>query len=443
MSDQIKLSVKDFRAIKEADIKLNGITVVSGINGSGKSTLSKLLYNGLNSILNYKEIVFQGFNDTFRPIVRFADIVEDELNFVPFAFVYNLDTLSEDNLSKQRKDIKNYFLSIWKKLHEDSVEQARRNRIQNILKDTLINYGSGINTNSKGEFNSDELIDGLMDVLDERFDTLIDTLKNRYSSVIYNSLSVNNTYAINQLYNFSIYEYEIPLISKNSIYTPLIYTVENVAYIESPVFIGASFYENKYWYNLNQFLQRRTTKDDRINNSMNSIISSEIIKGETDIEDMYGAILTKFKYKRNDGNTYDLLEVATGVKSFSILQLLLKNGFLTKNTLLIIDEPEVHLHPQWIVEYARMIVLLNKEIGVKFFIASHSPDMISAIKYISEKEQTTHNLEYYLAEQTKDNPYLFNYKSLGTNIDPIFESFNIALDRINQYGISTESNDLF
>ena len=129
----------------------------------------------------------------------------------------------------------------------------------------------------------------------------------------------------------------------------------------------------------------------------------------------------------------NLLNSATGVKSFAILQLLYKNGFLGKNTLLIIDEPEVHLHPQWIVEYARIIVLLNKEIGVKFFIGSHNPDMIGAIKYIAEKEKVDDNLNFYIAED-KEKKLKYTYRSLGTDIEDIFKSFNIAIDRINLYG---------
>lgn len=36
MEKLAELQVSNFRAIKNADIELNGITVVSGINGSGK-----------------------------------------------------------------------------------------------------------------------------------------------------------------------------------------------------------------------------------------------------------------------------------------------------------------------------------------------------------------------------------------------------------------------
>jgi predicted ATP-dependent endonuclease of OLD family len=109
---------------------------------------------------------------------------------------------------------------------------------------------------------------------------------------------------------------------------------------------------------------------------------------------------------------------------------------LNDKTLLIIDEPESHLHPQWIIEYARLIVLLHKHIGMKFFIASHNPDLVSALKFISEKEQVIDNTNFYIAEKT--SKYSYTYKNLGKEIDPIFESFNIAFERMHLYGGSEE-----
>ena len=85
------------------------------------------------------------------------------------------------------------------------------------------------------------------------------------------------------------------------------------------------------------------------------------------------------------------------------------------------------------IEYARVIVLLNKEIGIKFFIASHNPDMVSAIRYISEKEGVLENLNFYIARKIEDK-YLYDYKHLEQEIEPIFESFNKAIDGINKYG---------
>jgi len=163
----------------------------------------------------------------------------------------------------------------------------------------------------------------------------------------------------------------------------------------------------------------------------NDTFSSQIIHGSAKFERI-DLFRNKFIFKRDDGKEFNLLEVATGVKSFSILQMLLNNDSLNENTLLILDEPEAHLHPQWIVEYGRFLVYLNKVIGVKLLVASHNPDMVSALKYITEKEGNPEKLNFYLAEQ-KSGTYQYDYKHLGTDIDAIFESYNKSYEKLDNY----------
>ena len=195
---------------------------------------------------------------------------------------------------------------------------------------------------------------------------------------------------------------------------------------------------NEYWQGLDKLLRKIETGT-QYSKEMSSLISNNI-RGEA--ENNNDLLDNDFSFYREDGAVFDLAEVATGIKAFSIIQLLLKNGHIDNRTLLIIDEPEAHLHPQWIVEYARMIVLLHKHIGVKFFLASHNPDMVSAIRYIAEKEGVLDNVNYYLAEKEEGETYLYNYRSLGAEIDPIFASFNIALDRINQYSLPYKDDEI-
>ena len=102
--------------------------------------------------------------------------------------------------------------------------------------------------------------------------------------------------------------------------------------------------------------------------------------------------------------------------------------------MLIIDEPEAHLHPQWIVEYARTLVQINKRIGTKILISTHNPDMVSAIQSIAKKEDIINTTNFYLAEISQEDRNHFTYKYLGNEIGEIFESFNIALSRIQMYG---------
>ena len=110
-----------------------------------------------------------------------------------------------------------------------------------------------------------------------------------------------------------------------------------------------------------------------------------------------------------------------------------KNGSINDKTLLIIDEPEVHLHPQWIVEYARILVLIHKYIGCHIFISSHNPDMIQAICYISEKQDVLKSLDFYLADEDDNKKY--TYRHLSKDIEPIFECFNVSLNKIEKYSI--------
>ena len=46
----MKLKIENFAKIEEADIQLDGITVIAGLNDTGKSTIGKVLYSMFNSL---------------------------------------------------------------------------------------------------------------------------------------------------------------------------------------------------------------------------------------------------------------------------------------------------------------------------------------------------------------------------------------------------------
>ena len=137
--------------------------------------------------------------------------------------------------------------------------------------------------------------------------------------------------------------------------------------------------------------------------------------------------------RKEDSLNIPIDEAATGLKSFAYMMRLIENGYLDGNSLLLIDEPEAHLHPQWIVEFARILVLLNKELGTKILIASHNPDMIAALQSISKAEGLEDMTKFYQACRDKSG-LRYSYEYLGNNIEKIFGSFNVALERIKYYG---------
>ena len=65
--------------------------------------------------------------------------------------------------------------------------------------------------------------------------------------------------------------------------------------------------------------------------------------------------------------------------------MLLMNGAIEKNGTIVLDEPEIHLHPTWQAQLAEVIVLLQKEFGLHVLLTSHSPYFIRAIETYSVK----------------------------------------------------------
>lgn len=286
----------------------------------------------------------------------------------------------------------------------DRVEELKRMSGETLLDEVLVKVHSDIENAKKR--------------VDKREIQLLDSILIR----VFNDRVISE--------KFNVYERGAYVTNRNINRLMNIRTVEQVLYMDTPMAIGLQNPELPYWRNLNETL--KIANNSFVSDTpIEQILSNDILRGNVSFDEK---VLDRFTYKRADGLEINLLECATGSKSFAALQLLLKNGFFNNKTLLMIDEPEAHLHPQWIVEFARMIVLLNKELGVKFFIASHSPDMISALKYISEKEGITPKLNFYLAEKKNPTDFTYTYRALGTNIDDIYASFNIAFDKIDLYG---------
>jgi predicted ATP-dependent endonuclease of OLD family len=432
---QIRIITEEFRAIGKAEIAIDGITVVAGENGCGKSTISKLLYHLYKTASSFELLVFNEVKYKLRNVERFLEIalfelftgVQDRKAREDFRKeLFALSKFSDTPLEVQAKS----WLSMIEKVAELNTDEnqnkkrinTRSNRFKFILKDIL--RGGNIDEKSTGL-----PFDKIRDFVEIVFLEASERIQTRPSSLFKEALK--SVFSDDKLPGvFDVLEFEEQIISLNNDYISIPYLVQNVVYIDTPMMIGIEQSDNIHWDDLNKLLSRKgNSKTPEISDS----IRTQIIQGEVAFNDDNSEFSDDFVYKREDGKVFNLLDCATGVKSFAILQLLIKNGSLNDKTLLIIDEPESNLHPQWIVEYARLIVMLNKKIGLKIFVATHNPDMVSAIKYISLKEEVASRLNFYLAEKANSS-FTYNYRSLGNEIDPIFESFNIAIDRIHQYG---------
>ena len=92
-----------------------------------------------------------------------------------------------------------------------------------------------------------------------------------------------------------------------------------------------------------------------------------------------------------------------------------------ENGTIILDEPEVHLHPEWQVVFAEIIVLIQKEFNMHILINTHSPYFLNAIEVYSEKHNIVDRCKYYKA--INEGSYSI-IKDCTENIDEIYRQLS-------------------
>lgn len=123
---------------------------------------------------------------------------------------------------------------------------------------------------------------------------------------------------------------------------------------------------------------------------------------------------------RETHQSFPIFDLSTG--EFNLLTSILGLGFSAeKNSIILIDEPEVSLHPQWQVDFITMVYEIFKEYNVSHIIIStHSPMIVSAV--------TGNSL---IIDLSRDGGYIEEAKSLtGASTDEILMShFGLATSR--------------
>lgn len=428
MSSKFSISVKDIRAIKEAEVELNGITVLSGENGCGKTTLAKLLYGFIKTSINFDEVLLDFF---YEKLSTSNELLRD---FIPKDQKSFIDSEPDDDLffSSNSTNTEEYISNIILPKIKTIRQKYEENEFE--ISDTAFSRLLKLYARRVRKYEAEDVIELLNDyelyILDVQQEIL--EIKTTRNLKIFNSQFSSYFGENTDKWNYSFKEYDSSLIDKKSKTVTFQKSFSKVIYVDVPtVFDNYRILTNNTPLN---DLRRILVKNDIIsgNDSITSIIE-ETLKGKIcRKEDVFSRI---FMYTAKNGQSIPLSQAASGLKCFAVLERLYANGSLNEDSLLIVDEPEVHLHPKWIVEYARVLVLIQKYLHTTILIASHNPDMISAIKYISEKEKVADSLTFYIAEAVETEGFgKYKFKNLGTDIEEIFSSFNIALDRINQYG---------
>jgi len=356
------LELQNIGMIKEAKVNIDGLTVIAGENDTGKSTVGKALF--------YQATKNKKIREELKNINQHPEI------------------------QKQLKNIKEYITDVQGLPHRMLEKFPSEKEISNYIKEGL------------DQFSYQKLKKG--------FDKQLSSLaENRLQELIFYFQLSDNSLVHLDTETKGITFIDTPILANFFDFFSMLDTVQNeVEYeVNNYPYLSRSLFKQ-----LRLTLKKETTLDKY---AMLEALK-KIIGGELKTDSM-----GKLVFVKNDGSTHSVNAVATGIKNFGILQLLIKNNYLTKDAILIVDEPEVHLHPKWQLKYAEFIVNLVQN-GVKVFINSHSPYMIEALKRYSDKANLQDKTNFYLAE----GGYIENKNKLQEIYEKLSEPYD-EFDRMD------------
>ena len=388
----MRLVLENIGIIEKADVEINGLTIIAGINDTGKSTVGKTAYSLAKA--------FEDFESNYE---------KSKMMKINYYAWKSFRLIRRNVFIKENQDLEDEVL--------DSIEQLRdfimfrpsdSERMPGLLKviGTLKKQlDKSLQESKKSEIY--ECFKRIEDISKERKSTgskIIESLKEVFASEFRNQIT-NNSMNESKIKTFD---------GKNKILDVVIKKDGEVdagteKIDDASPFDSAIFIETPFVLTYKQAIKRQEgtyhVKDlldklEKPKNKESDLKIGEMINGTV----YYDVDKDDFVFKKNDGNkkiTLNILNTASGIKSLGILQILDEIGEFDKSALLILDEPEVHLHPEWQVEYASILVRLVKK-GVKVLITSHSPDFIGALNDFSKKKGIKELAKFYLSRPTEE-----------------------------------------
>lgn len=409
----MKLSIENIAKIKEAKIDIDGITVIAGENNTGKSTIGKILYCLYESFNNLPEKVIKERMKSISSIVRRG---------IDPSFRYKDDEFDKVSLITE-KLIGADVNDIDKIIEEENIDLTAGflRRLKEILSYDDDKLASLIVRNIFDiEFNDQVLP---VRALDTQYGTIKLTIKNHEKNEVENielHISENST-----LINEKIDLYYDAIYIDNPFIIDDISEGGSLRFNNRFIFLrnGRIISENEHRISLIKKLAK-SSKNDESTLVDKGILIDRLTRFEDMIkETMQGDFLVKnnktvFCDSKNNAEI-ELSNLSTGMKAFAIILKLIENQTIGDKSMLVLDEPEIHLHPKWQIKFAELLVMLQKEFDMNIVLASHSPYFISAIQAYAIKYDISSKCNYYLSGLDNEDNAIF--KNVTDNTGLIFD----------------------
>ena len=130
---------------------------------------------------------------------------------------------------------------------------------------------------------------------------------------------------------------------------------------------------------------------------------------------------------------FEIGNLSMGIKAFTIIRTLLEKGEIHEKDVMVLDEPEIHLHPEWQLIYAELIVLLEKYLHLTILITTHSPYFLEAIETYTKKHNVDHITNYYLTQADGKETVM---KDVTENLQSVYQLLAKPFEKLESIQMS-------
>lgn len=474
----MEIVLENIGVIKEAKIKIDGVTIITGYNNSGKTTVGRAVYaliSAVENLLPRAKADKANFiiNGIFRGLEQFlpANIysIEENLNMSNSLSIRLAELIKQ--LSESGQEMLNELLE-----QTDSFYQALINSTDDVIvgmykEQVRTDYGTGIiqRKNSDGFKKEQEEINIYKKMLDEDPEALRYADRRIVSSLqteFYNQvtpLRYRDRIGSIRLLDKETAVFEV-LIKNNK---PI---SEKHMYIPTTNLAVTKAYMIDEAQDLDEIIRNRGARRNRAVNfgnisreaayylqisgeSHKSYLAKHLLPYESTYENIVAEenaeiILDKIHsvfddtivYERGSlicaGSKLDVRNLAAGTKMFAMLHQLIMNRCLDERTVLILDEPDSHLHPEWQLLLAEILFLINRDLGVKIILTTHSVDFLYAMDVYNKDYGSCCNV--YDTEILGDE-YSVNYEEVTDNLTEVYAKLGSPFQKMRKKEIENDS----
>ncbi len=474
------IKLRNIGIVKESTIRIDGLTVITGKNNSGKTTVGKILYSLLDAVCSIQQ---KAQNDRVYYIQKQLEDVESVLESFRFIRISRLE---------QGNELFAKYPAIQTLVMRDYRREMSRNKVEDFahaLVNELRLFDVSLFENNRELSNYYKYISSksnksstFINMFNEQREKAISIIEKMFIDIgkdveliDYARESINQTLQVefaNQIQPVKIHveESEIELSDGDSILFRFkikdnrIVNDGHPAFITSPYkkvyFIDDPFvlddnYSKRIMRGIDGMETDTILNPNRIyshNYKLRFVLRSPkrpTVLEQTVLDQSLKAVKEQIdniipgtfefsadgEYYVQDGVKLKTSNLATGSKMLSIIKILLERGEIDNTTMLILDEPEAHLHPKWQNIIAEIIVLLVKELGANILLTTHSPNFMLALDAYMRKYDMADKTNFYQTDSL-DNGCV-EYHCVNDDMGKIYQDFLQFLSEMkmlrNQY----------